>query len=77
MPAIILIGPGCCERTLQGWRLIPILITVVLAIIAVSFVAAQVINERVAEWQVRLPPIPTAFTGREKEIQLVLDFVYT
>ena len=60
---------------LQGWCLIPILITVVLAIIAVSFVAAQVINGRVAEWQVRLPPIPTAFTGREKEIQVILDFV--
>ena len=48
----------------------------VLAVIAVSFVAAQVINGRVAEWQVRLPPIPTAFTGREKEIQLILDFVH-
>ena len=52
----------CCM-----WYLIPILITVVLAIIAVSFVAAQVINERVAEWQVRLPPIPTAFTSRSRE----------
>ena len=49
------------------WCLIPILITVILAIIAVSFVAAQVINGRVAEWQVRLPPIPTAFTGISRE----------
>lgn len=73
MPALVLIGPGCCERTLQGWCLIPILITLALAIIAVSFVPAIIINEEVAEG---LPPIPTAFTGREKEIQLILDFVH-
>ena len=61
MPALVLIGSGCCERT--GWCLIPILITVILAIIAVSFV----ISGRVAEGQVRLSPIPTAFTGRSRK----------
>ena len=76
MPALVLVGSGCCERTLQGWRHIPILIAVVVAIIAVSFVAAQVINGRVAEWQVRLPPIPTAFTGRSRERNSARFYLY-
>ena len=61
LPAFVLIGSGCCERT--GWCLIPILITVILAIIAVSFA----ISGRDAEWQEKLPPIPTAFTGRSRK----------
>ena len=73
---LVLTGPHCCERMLQGWQLIPILLVLALLILAVSYLAAQQIsNRKSAEWQAKLPPIPTAFTGREKEIELILDFV--
>ena len=73
---LVLTGPHCCERMLQGWQLIPILVVLALLILAVSYLAAQQIsNRKFAEWQAKLPPIPTAFTGREKEIELILDFV--
>ena len=71
---LALTGPHCCERMLQGWQLIPFLLG--LLILAVLYLAAQQIdNKKSAEWQAKLPRIPIAFTGREKEIQLILDFV--
>ena len=73
---LVLTGPHRCERMLQGWQLIPILLVLAFIILAVLYLAAQQIdNRKSAEWQAKLPPIPTAFTGREKEIQLILDFV--
>ena len=44
-------------------------------VLAVSYLAARQINGNTAKWQARVPPIPTAFTGREKEIQLLVDFI--
>ena len=40
-----------------------------------SYLASQQIAGKAAEWKVRVPPIPTAFTGRGKEIQCIVDFV--
>ena len=74
---LVLTGPHCCERMLQGWQLIPILLLVLAFIIlTVVYLAQQIDNRKSAEWHAKLPPIPTAFTGREKEIQLILDFVH-
>ena len=74
---LVLTGPHCCERILQGWQLIPILLlALAFIILAVVYLAQQIDNRKSAEWHAKLPPIPTAFTGREKEIQLILDFVH-
>ena len=67
------VGPGFCERMFQGWRLVLILLVMLLGILAVSYLVAQQVTGKAAEWQVRVPPIPIAFTGREKEIQRVVD----
>ena len=73
---LALTGPHCCERMLQGWQLIPILLVLAFIMLAVLYLAAQQIdNKKSAEWQAKLPRIPIAFTGREKQIQLILDFV--
>lgn len=61
---------------MQGWHLIPILLVVIAFVSVASYIAARQMNGASVELQARLPPIPAAFTGREKEIQLVLDFVH-
>ena len=68
-------GSGIFEKVFQGWRLVLLLLVVLLGIVVVSYLAAQRITGKAAEWQARIPPVPAAFTGREKEIQRIVDFL--
>ena len=70
------VGPGFCERMFQGWRLVYILAVMFLVILAaVSYLIARQMPGKAAEWQARVPPIPTAFTGREEEIRRIVDCI--
>ena len=46
-----------------------------ISVLAVSYLAAQQMDRRAAEWKARVPPIPIAFTGREEEIQQIVDSI--
>ena len=69
------VGPRCCERMFHGWCLVLLLLVTFLGVLAMIYVAAHLRTVKTAEWQVRVPPIPTAFTGREEEIQHIVDLV--
>ena len=70
------VGPGFCERVFQGWRLVFILVVMFLGILAaMSYLIARQMPGKAAEWQARVPPIPTAFTGRDEEIQRIVDCI--
>ena len=69
------VGSHACERMFQGWCLILILLILFLGIAALSYLAIQQVSGTAAEWQVRVPPIPTAFTGRDKDVEQVVGFL--
>ena len=68
-------GQNCCERMLQGWRLVFMLLVMLTVLIYVLATRVPPIIGKAAEWQVRIPSIPTAFTGREVEVQSIVDFL--
>ena len=50
--------------------------SVFISVLAVSYLAAQQMDRRAAEWKARVPPIPIAFTCREEEIkQIIIDCI--
>ena len=67
------VDPGFCEKMFQGWHFILILLVVFLGVLAAFYLAAQQMDKTAAEWKARVPPIPIAFTGREAEIQQIVD----
>ena len=42
-------------------------------ILLASYLAPQQVTGKAAEWQVRVPPIPAGFTGREEEMLRIVD----
>ena len=42
-------------------------------ILVASYLAPQQVTGKAAEWQVRVPPIPAGFTGRDEEMLCTVD----
>lgn len=69
------VEPEVHKKTLQGWCLVCILLVAILVIIGAAYLFPKQVTGKAAEWQLRVPLTPTAFTGREKEVQHIVDFL--
>ena len=69
------VEPEVHKKTLQGWCLVCILLVAIPVIIGAAYLFPKQVTGKAAEWQLRVPPTPTAFTGREKEVQHIVDFL--
>ena len=61
------------EKFNQRWWFVCLLLFAIPAIFFASYLTPQQVTGNAAEWKVRIPPIPTAFTGREEEILHIVD----
>ena len=55
-------------KMFQSWWFVCILLGIIPVILVALYLAPQQVSGKAAEWQVRVPPIPAGFTGREEEI---------
>ena len=62
-----------CEKFIQRWWFVCLLLFAISVILLALYLTPQQVTGKAAEWKVRVPPIPTAFTGREEEIQHIVD----